>query len=286
VTQSRRYGQNYGHLYPTLHLSYDVGEGRRLTASYSKRVNRPFFVDVNPYRQSNSPQSAAQGNPDLKPELTDSFEVGFERRKGPSILLATLYYRSTTDAITVLATDLGDGVLLAQRANAGERQNAGLELVKTGKLNAKLTYNLSANLYWSRIQSPNLGVNVNRSATTGFGRANLNWQVTPNDFVQVNLFANGKTLYPQGYGAPTASGNIGWRHKVNDKVSWMLVAQDPFDTLRNKLVLDAPDGAIRRRARFNSQVFTFTIVKNFGGGKPRDPNFEFAPGGAPGAGPL
>ncbi|MDB5453644.1 MAG: TonB-dependent receptor, partial [Caulobacteraceae bacterium] len=212
--------------------------------------------------------------------------LGFERRKGPSILLATLYYRSTTDAITTLAVDLGDGVLLAQRANAGERQNAGLELVKAGKLNAKLTYNLSANLYWSRIRSPNLGFNADRSGTTGFGRANLNWQVTPKDFVQLNLFANGKTFYPQGYGAPTASGNIGWRHKVNDTVSWMLVAQDPFDTLRNKLVLDAPDGTIRRRARFNSQVFTFTIIQTFGGGRTRDPNFDFAPGGNAGAGAL
>jgi outer membrane receptor protein involved in Fe transport len=286
VTRSVEYAQNYGHLYPTLHLSYDLGEGRRLTASYSKRVNRPVFADVNPYVLSTSAQSAAQGNPNLKPELTDSFELGFERRRGPSNFLATFYYRRTSDAFTVIGVDLGDGVLLAQRANAGERQNAGLELVKTGKLTDKLTYNLSANVYWVQIQAPGLGFPIDRSATTGFGRANLNWQVTPKDFVQLNVFANGRVLYPQGYGAPNASGNIGYRHKVNDKVSWMLVAQDPFATLRGRLVIDEPDGQIIRRVRNNSRVFTFTIVRNFGGGRTRDPNFDFAPGGNAGAGPL
>ncbi|HET9159785.1 MAG TPA: outer membrane beta-barrel family protein, partial [Caulobacteraceae bacterium] len=183
VTQSVRYGQNYGHLFPTLHLNYSLGEGRRLTASYSKRVNRPVFADVNPYVISTSAQSAVQGNPNLKPELTDSYEFGYEHRQGPSIVLATFYYRRTSDAFTVIGTDLGDGVLLAQRANAGERQNAGLELVKTGKLTAKLTYNLSANIYWSQIQAPGLGFPIDRSGTTGFGRANLNWQATDKDFV-------------------------------------------------------------------------------------------------------
>ena len=65
-----------------------------------------------------------------------------------------------------------------------------------------------------------------QSAFTGFGRANLNWRVTPKDFLQFNVFVNGKTLLPQGYVAPFVSGNIGYRHTVNSKVSWMFVVQD------------------------------------------------------------
>jgi hypothetical protein len=110
--------------------------------------------------------------------------------------------------------------------------------------------------------------------------------VTPKDFLQLNLFANGKVIYPQGYSEPNASGNIGYRHKVNDKLSWMLVAQDPFGTLRGRLVLDTPGGEVRRNVRMNSRLYTFTLVKNFGGARPRDPNFDFAPGGAAGGGGL
>jgi hypothetical protein len=159
-------------------------------------------------------------------------------------------------------------------------------VVKSGKLGAKLTYNLSADLYWTQIAAPGLGYAQAQSAVTGFGRANLNWQLTPKDFLQLNVFANGKVVYPQGYGAPSASGNIGYRHKVNDKLSWMLVAQDPFGTLKNNLVLNFPGAQERRDARTNSRLYTFSISRTFGGAKPKDPNFDFVPGGTVGSGGL
>jgi outer membrane receptor protein involved in Fe transport len=278
-TQSVRTGQDYARLYPTLHLGYGLGGGRQLTASYSRRVNRPGVSDLNPFTYSAGAQSASQGNPDLKPESIDSFELGYENRKGAASLLATLYYRRTTDAFTTLGVNLPNGVLLAQRANAGQRQVGGAEVVKTGKLTSKVTYNLSADLYWTDIQATVLGLNQDRSAVTGFGRANLNWQVTPKDFVQLSAFANGKFLFPQGYNEPTWSGNIGYRHKVNDKLSWMLVVQDPFATLKNRLVLNVPGATDRVNLRTFSRQFTFSLVKTFGGAKPKDSNFDFVSGG-------
>jgi outer membrane receptor protein involved in Fe transport len=274
--------QDYNRLYPTLHLAYDLGAGKRLTASYSKRVVRPQPIDLDPFRYTQSPTAAVQGNPDLMPQDTDSYELGFEDRKGPANFLATLYYRQTNNAFTFAFSDLGSGVLLQERENAGYQANGGLELVYVNKLTSKLTYNLSADGYWSEISAPSLTAPVviqTQSTFTGFGRANLNYQVTPKDFLQVNLFVNGKALVPQGYIDPTVSGNIGYRHTINNKVSWMFVVQDPFKTLKNKLVLGALD---RRTLEANSRVATLTLVWNFSG-KPQPQNFDFAPGGGAGA---
>lgn len=277
-----RTGQNYTRLYPTLHLSWPLGDGRNLTASYSKRVSRPSPPDLLPFRLQQGPNSFSEGNPNLQPQETHSFEFGYEKRKGAASLLATAYYRQTDNAFSVVITDLGNGSFLQTRANLGHQTNAGLELVLGNKLTPKLTYNLSANGYWTEIEAPGLGY-ASRSSFATYGRANLNWQVTPKDFVQINVFANGKSLLPQGYGKPTWSGNIGYRRTVNDKVSVMLTVQDPFRTLKNELVLDTATVKDRRISRGDGRVASLTLVWNFAG-KPRsDTSFDFAPGGSAGS---
>lgn len=277
--------QTYDRLYPTLHLAYDLGAGKRLTASYSKRVVRPQPIDLDPFHSTQTPTVVIAGNPSLSPQDTDSYELGYEDRKGPSNFLATLYYRQTNNAFSFVYTDLGDGALLQQRENVGYQANGGLELVLVNKLTKKLTYNLSVDAYWTDINAPNLNLTTTtQSAFTGFGRANLNYQVTPKDFLQLNLFVNGKTLVPQGYVEPTISGNIGYRHTINNKVSWMFVVQDPFHSLKNKLVLDTSGGSNVRTVQNSSRVATLTLIWNFSG-KPQPANFDFAPGGGAGAVP-
>lgn len=153
-----------------------------------------------------------------------------------------------------------------------------MELVWANKLSSKLTYNLSADAYRAEISAPYLNSVLTQSALTGFGRANLNWQVTPRDFMQFNLFVNGKSLIPQGYVEPTISGNIGYRHTVNNKVSWMFVVQDPFHSLKNRMILDTSGGTQRRSFQNNTRVAFLTLIWNFSG-KPQPVNFDFAPGG-------
>jgi outer membrane receptor protein involved in Fe transport len=280
--------QDYSRLYPTLHLAYDLSGGKRLTASYSKRVNRPQPIQLDPFPSSPNSTVITEGNPDLRPQDTDSYELGFEDRKGPSNFLATLYYRQTNTGLSFIATPQPDGVLLEQQENVGAFKNGGLELVLANKLTSKITYNLSADAYYTAVSAPNIGGGtLTQSGFTGFGRANLNWQLTAKDFLQFNVFANGKSLVPQGYFDPTFSGNIGYRHAINSKVSWMIVAQDPFHTLKYKQVLDTSAGRTVTTQKVNSQQVSLSFVWNFSGKpQPQQSNFDFAPGGnAGGAAP-
>jgi outer membrane receptor protein involved in Fe transport len=290
--------QYYNRLYPTLHLAYDLGGGKRWTASYSKRVNRPAPIQLDPFPSTSNPTVINEGNPNLRPQDTDSYELGFEQRQGAENFLATFYYRQTNDAFSFVATDLACGqvipgfpqgvpcgVLLETSANVGAQKNGGLEVVFANKLTSKITYNLSADAYYTEVSAPNLGFTQTQQAFTGFGRANINWQVTPKDFVQFNIFANGKALLPQGYTSPMVSGNIGYRHTINNKVSWMIVAQDPFHTQRFKQNLNSFGGREVVTQTNNSRQISVTLVWNFSGKPaPQQQNFDFAPGGNAGGG--
>src|SRR6185295_6035997 len=94
------------------------------------------------------PITFRSGSTTLKPQDTDSFELGWQYRKAPAFYTATLYYRENRHGFTDVTRDLGGGVYLISRDNVSKTRNGGLELVANGRLTKTLTYNMSGNAFW------------------------------------------------------------------------------------------------------------------------------------------
>jgi outer membrane receptor protein involved in Fe transport len=282
VAQGRKDLNAYARAYPSLHLSWRLSDDRKLIASYSQRVQRPQPEDFNAFRFLLDPLNYKAGNPHLQPQQTQSFELGYEYRKAPVMLLATLYYRRNDHVVADVVRDLGDGVFLSTRENVSNTRSGGLELVANGRFAKDLTYSLSGNLFWNELDAQALGFADRRSAVSAFGRASLSWQATDADLVQLSTFLNGKRLTPQGYYAPSTGTDLGWRHKLNDRVAFVLTARDILGTYRDKQVVDTPvlRSTFRREPDSRSLMVGFTWT--LGGGKAKDPGFDFQNGaGAP-----
>lgn len=283
VTLGRMDENDYFRAYPSLHVSYRLSEKQQLTIAFSHRIQRPQPQELNPFRFYQDAFNFREGNPQLKPAETRSYELGYQFRSGPTMYLATLYYRDRYNEATDVVTDLGGGVFLTRRENLGQSRNGGLELVANGRFSPKLTYNVSGNVFWQEIEARNLGFVSTRSGTSVSGRANLNWQVTSKDFVQLNVFANGEVLIPQGHREGTGMLNLGYRHKFNDKFAFFVTAQDVFDTFRFKLVLDTPEFQERREQRVSNRGVFAGFSYSFGGpSRRRQPEgFDFGGSGGP-----
>jgi len=109
VTTGVTDGQDYFRAYPTLHMTYQLTEAQSLRGSYSKRIQRPFPFQLNPFISYQDPLNLRSGNPDLEPQETDSFEAMWQMRAGQTFYQATAYYRDTSGAFTDVVTDLGGG---------------------------------------------------------------------------------------------------------------------------------------------------------------------------------
>jgi outer membrane receptor protein involved in Fe transport len=280
VTLSRTDHNDYARAYPSLHLSYDLGHSQQLTASYTQRVQRPDPNDLNPFRTYGEALVVTQGDPGLKPQEARAYEAGWQYKNGQTYYLATAYFRDNKDATTDLVQDLGGGMLLRTKANLGRRRDGGLELTANGRLTAQLTYNISGNVYWTEIDATGLGVPKDRSATAFGGRGNLNWQATPQDVFQVNVSANARRLLPQGYREPIYALNLGYRHKVDEKLSAVVTVQDLFLSQRGHEIFETP--VLRQRAdrSFDSRVVFVGLTYAFGATKrPKEPGFDFGGGG-------
>ncbi len=287
ITSRLKDGYDYLRAYPSLHVQYRVDDLRQVNASYSRRIQRPTAQDLNPYRIYQDPYSYRQGDPRLKPQVTDAFEVAYQVRKGFNYYLGTLYWREARDGVTDVVRDIGDGVLLTTKANLAKSRSGGLELVANARLSPKLSYTISGNTAWTEIGATDLGFPEKRSTWTVSGYAALNIQATPKDFLQISGFATGKRPTPQGYKEPTGMLLLGYRHKFNDRLSGVVTVQDALKTFGDKTVIDTPALKNRRDMDLNLRAVFIGFTYGFGGqGVPnprraREPAFDFqtTPGG-------
>lgn len=282
ITDGLRFERDYFRAYPTLHLSYELSKTEQLRGSYSRRIQRPSPQDLNPYTFYIDPQNVRRGNPGLLPEVTDSFELGWQRRKAGTFYSLTGFYRRSSGGVTDIISDLGGGVFLTTRANLATATRAGVEAVANGKLSKTLTYNASATFLWTEIDPRIGGVSAPRSGTSATARANLSWQPTKKDFFQLNAVYAGKTLLPQGHRRSGGILNLGYRRKVNDRLSLLVTGQNVLDSARQVTVFETATISDRFTQRGTGRIVLLGLVYNLGGqtGRKRpEPGFDFPQGG-------
>jgi outer membrane receptor protein involved in Fe transport len=284
ITDAVEFERDYLRLYPTLHLGYTLSKTEQLRASYSRRIQRPSPQDLNPYTFYIDPQNIRRGNPFLLPEITDSFEAGWQHRKAGTFYALTAFYRRSRGGVTDILSDLGGGVFLTTRANLATAERVGVELIANGKLSKTLSYNASGTFLWNEID-PRVGnVSAPRSGTTGTARINLNWQPAPKDFFQLNATYAGKQLLPQGFRKSGSILNLGYRRKVSDTLSLLVTGQNVLDTARQVTVFETPALRDRFVQTGTGRVILFGLSYTLGGqsGKRRpEPGFDFQGGGDP-----
>lgn len=86
---------DYGKLFPTVYLSYTLNSNNLLNINYARRINRPYFRAVNPFKWYTNPNNVDEGNPGLKPSFADNVEINYIFRGN---LSATIYYQKENDA--------------------------------------------------------------------------------------------------------------------------------------------------------------------------------------------
>ncbi|MEZ5041649.1 MAG: outer membrane beta-barrel family protein [Saprospiraceae bacterium] len=162
--------RNYFNLFPTAHLTYDLAQQNAIQISYSRRINRPRFHDLNPFFSYSNPRNFYGGNPNLDPEFTHSFEIGHIKYWEKASLSSSLYYRYSTGVIERIKTIDEVGNTYTVPMNLATENAYGLEVTysmtpyKWWRLNGDL------NFYRSLTDGNNVGANLSADNLSWFGR--------------------------------------------------------------------------------------------------------------------
>jgi len=262
--------QDYTNLFPSAHTSYKVSDNFSLQLGYSKRINRPNLRQLNPFSNIRNIFSVSEGNPDLQPEFTDSFELTSIHKLNKGSLNFSLYNRFTIDAIEsiVVFEDFEEGIRSISRPeNVGTNNTTGFEANwKFNPLNW-LTVNGDFNLnYFDRkgtYEATPFDFKGNRWSTRLTSKFKLPAQF---DFeVSGNYRSEYETL--QQIVSDNFFADMGLRKKIiKGKVILNLSIRDVFSSRINETITSLTDSYSynkRQRGRF----ITFGVSYGFGKGE-------------------
>lgn len=138
---------DYGRLFPTLNIGYDLSRSTKIQASYSQRINRPSLWQLNPFAELSDFNSRFSGNPTLQPSFSDVAELGLLFRTEKFTLNPSLYYSDTKGNIEYFTSQNSEGVFLVSLFNIEQEVRIGMEVALSYNPARWLTINGEINAY-------------------------------------------------------------------------------------------------------------------------------------------
>jgi outer membrane receptor protein involved in Fe transport len=127
ATTDEANSQNYTNLFPSGAASYKLTDKISMMAGYSRRVFRPRLWDLNPFFNIRNNYNIRQGNPNLQPEFSDSYEISSIFIFDKFSLNSSIYHLFTSQNIERVST-FRENVNITMPMNIGTRNKTGLEV--------------------------------------------------------------------------------------------------------------------------------------------------------------
>lgn len=196
VSNGLRNSFNYTDLFPSVHLLQELKDNNKITARFSRRIDRPVFREINPLQQFNDPYFLNKGNPNLAPEYTNSFDVTHTKSWKESSLSVSLYYRRAQNSIERIVRLKSDGVTETNYQNVNSTTNFGLEVNAFVKLYSWWKVNSSLNYYNDKVDASNIGSNYSTDNFSFNGKLNQNFTPWKHSMLQVSGNYQSPTFSP------------------------------------------------------------------------------------------
>lgn len=229
VTGLEAINHRYARAYPSLHLDRSLSEDSTLSLSLGRRVTRPDPEALNPYIDRQDTQNLRTGNSNLRPEDTQSFEIGYNVDSKNSSYGLTGYLRRNRNSVTDVTQVVSAEVVLITKENLANDRASGIEFTANGHLTSTLSVGLSGNLFRDEIDATALAVTGLKSTTGVNAKASLDYHPTAADTAQISFTRSDKRLTPQGYVNAIDLVNLGFRHQFRPNLSAVVTVSDIFN---------------------------------------------------------
>jgi len=204
--------------FPSVFLTQKLGGDQDLTLNYTRRIDRPSFFQLFPFTDYSDSLNLSRGNPDLKPQFTNSFELAYQKTyAGNNTFLASAYYKYTTNLLTRYQfTDINpindSTVIIGTFINAKSSFVGGLELISRNTITKWWDVTGNINIFTSRINVIDTGkfaIPTVGQTWSWFGKINNTFKLPKNFTLQLTGDFTSKTVLPPGGSASSGGGGGG-----------------------------------------------------------------------------
>lgn len=252
---------------PYINLSYNLSDMSSLKFSFTQRLQRPGIWYLNPYVNDENPKYISYGNPSLKTEKVNSFDLGYNKFAAKFNVDISLYARLNDNPIQPLIFTKPTGEQVSTYANNGR------------------SYEYGTNIYGSIRPIPVLNISINSSISysdlkgtdaTGKDIKNTGWSTWSGGNLQLTFLKNYTFSGYGGYGSgwidlqskTSSFSYCGFslrRSFLDKKLNFSVSANNPFTKNRtntNTVVTSTSSSVSRSVYPFRS--FSFSVSYRFG----------------------
>lgn len=269
--------RSYINLFPSGFLNYSLGGENSLQASYSRRIRRPRFWDLNPFFTFTDRRNFFSGNPDLNPEFTDSYEIGHLKYWESGNIGTSVYYRYTKDKINRIQTqDIETQTTVRRPENIGTQKNMGVEFIfaYTGLKGLRIDGSINGYRFISEgVTRQNEELKVDNYAWSSNLNAKLRFWKNTDFQMRLNYRAPRETL--QGRRRSMTNLNIAISKDVTPDLTVTMSLSDAFNNRRRRSTFEGEDFFEESDFQWRPRTFTATVNYRINKKKDRRPKRQF-----------
>jgi ferric enterobactin receptor len=268
LASAQSYPYKYHSLFPSGVIMYKPGEQSQIKASYSRRIRRPGTQELNPFPVFFDQQNVFLGNPSLKPEYTDAYELGFSKSGSLGSVQLSPFYRHTTD---ILRVDINTSAVIDGREvtsvsfqNLDKADSWGTDLNGSLRLGPKFNAFAGFNLF-KMVTDGGSQSALSSNAVTWSYRVNATSALTQTVSLQAFYFYRAPVNIERGRFSAMQMTSITLRKKLDgDNMSVAVRFADPFDTMKFRIVAGDDNLTQTTARKFGVRATYVTFQWNYG----------------------
>jgi iron complex outermembrane recepter protein len=251
---------SYFNLFPNISLTWKLAEGSTLGLSYSRRIGRPSYEDLNPFETPLDELTVSQGNTFVKPQFSNLFQLNYNYKQ----FITSVGYSHTKDFFTQVLDTIGGKKSIQTTRNIASQNvlsiNSSAQLSITKWWNVFYNVNLSFVNYKGNISNTSLN-----TSATNFSFYQENNFIKKDWTLQVSGFYNGPSLTGVVQNKALWTVDVGLQKKIFSGDGTVKVAfADVFSSLKARGLVEYGGVYVRGNFRWESQLIKLSFSYRFG----------------------
>lgn len=255
--------RDYLDLFPSANIGYNMSENHIFSLGYAKKITRPNYRFLNPFRYYIDEKTYQLGNPDVKPQYTHGFTLNYTLMQMFNFTLGT---DITNDAIV---ESMGQDSVLNEtwvtRENLGRSVTSYLNMNIPFKVGKFWTMNNNITGIYMHFKGPIAGYEVDRGSFFIQANSFHNFRINPQWSFEASVNGNTPFIYNLFKIQGRINTDLGVNYNFKDqKSSLKLAVTDVFRSNRNNLDTDFNEFRSSIRQYNDNQTVRLTFTYKFG----------------------
>ncbi|MGI4822204.1 MAG: TonB-dependent receptor domain-containing protein [Janthinobacterium lividum] len=263
----------YSVLVPSVNVLRKLGNGNVVKLAYNRRLQRPSLQFLNPNLQAANPLIQTIGNPLLRPEYTNNYELSFSTLLKQANLNFSAFMRNTTGSIQSVRTPLDDasypGAVLIGYQNVGQENAYGGSAFASLDVGSKFSLSGGVDLYYAVLRN-NVADPRYAARNAGFvvgGRLYGSYALPKGWSLQVFGFYRGQQVQLQGTQSSFALYSMSLKHDFAEKKGSLGFGAENFFSPSNTIRSTISSPLLAQQSFMVQHITSFKVYLSYRVGK-------------------